>query len=327
MILNKNWREQQIKRSDFLRIHMLPDKDGAGHGAKNHANKTLPDLISRIFIPEKGKTTREAASGFRTYETYQRVIQDALLLHDDDIETFLRNAPDGETLRVNYKIPDKKDWSDIVYRNNEKHTLEAGKTNTLRVILLKDSARDLGFFVKTAYAGPKGVTDRILDLTKEMKQSDVYQKMPAIVKPCILRMAKPDPDYELRQIGENVLSMTQKETGLRADITPAKTALCVTDNNKKPKSYGLRPDKAQPWIRLESVTLQKYLQDNHPQFYQNLLEAEKCYLDHLPPGHRVPLINTNKKPKPLTNYEMAEQKYQCLTDIYAKEHDGNQGMG
>lgn len=282
MIRDRKFRHEQLQKPDFLETTMLPDSQGAGHAVRNHVGKSIPELIDRKLSLNRDGESRSACSSFHDHEAFRKNIINCILKNERKLDECLDTYPNGKIIKLHYKIPRKADWGDTVYENKEKGTLEHGISNDLVLLLKKDSTRNMGFSILTAYCDIIGLQETKPDLTKEVRQTKAWKNASMPRKLLLQRMAEPDPQYGLYHDGGKRLHILDRRSRLRCDFTEKGAYVSIADENGDPKPHGLRKDKENPFVPLRVQSLQKHLQDKHPGFLRDIQGMERTYRMAIP---------------------------------------------
>lgn len=140
---------------------------------ENHIGNRKVDNLNRIF------TDKPADSTFANADQVPELVLDACLYNAEEIENWQKNACPYETKAFTHTF-DKEDYGPVgtgILFDKYSNLIKEYETDTIRVILRKDTATPMGFSVHTAYPDMISVkvepTGHRLDLTA--KETNTYQ--------------------------------------------------------------------------------------------------------------------------------------------------------
>ena len=294
-----------LRKPDFLRINMVPDKSGAGHASNKHIDKTYIELIDRKFEKRRDGTELKACTNFPNYDILQQNVVTCILKNEDRISSFLDNSMDGDRMNFHAKIRSKNNWGTVVYENRKNGQLDSGLSDDMTVVLVKDEKRDLGFFIVTTYSDQNSIREKHNDLTPYIKQTKAWNRGSTFRKMNLWRMAEPDPCYTMGRTENGVIYIQDKASDLRCDFASNGTFVSKVDENGEPKKFGLRPNKKTPYDNIENKNPQDYLQKQHPAFYKAVIDLNRIYRECIPVKPKIPQKS---------NFERVKEQNKYLTD-------------
>lgn len=264
--------KQQIQKAasdpEFIKTHELE----YAHGTKNHAHRSVPDLIDRLFLENKQFT-----SSFHREEQYGQCVSCVISRNASRIADWVNSKSDKKLILQDH-MPDG--CSGTVLHRNENGKLEAMQSHGAKVILTRSIA-DIGFHIVTAYPSEK---ERFCgnpqeNLSNAMQKTRAYQNADPFMRMYLLSVS--DPDMEpIPFPGRDRAVLKDRNAGLAVLLKESGAYLSRMDKdgNPLPGLYRERPDLT--WGNLKHRNLKSALKKRAPDLYrQSMSLMEACLPD------------------------------------------------